>query len=579
MTDGTKKTGGKFAALKAGAAKLGLGFRARAHETVTTSDTAASEAAIISLSKLSAPNHAYRDASNLSQKSDQYSPKWQENIEGANVLYGALASISRMTSGNTKPELAAELHTHLKSIASTDLNGLTLAQKGHVVRIADTLLNAEKSGQKDIAPLITAQDVQILTVAMNVLDAEVKDLAVSATEARAEKTAERDALQTQLDGLNSSISGKLKEGRANKTIVGAFLKATTSKFAPLTKHDAKVAEVTTALKEINEEIGHNVDYATLADNMKEANQYIRALAPDVANKLNAANGTKILFDVTATKLDPDVEELGAAAILNKPTGDALEAAGFLTSDQVDQSGQVQALMIAIRDKAEADPAFNANAVKTIGEMGSGSNAINFFKMLGKSDADLTMIKTTLAITDADVTAGRKVVEDARAGRGSVNDGKNIEVPGMGQIHKARFADSIEGFKAMDQGFLIAQRGIEALRAYNRIQLGAHDADAYDADLGAQRGFRTFPNDQNPLKRAVKLAETINIAERTLQDGHTAALSPDTLPSIASTMQSSSQYFIGAGQVGLAQIAEDMRAGILGETPQNIAEIVANAPAP
>jgi len=234
-------------------------------------------------------------------------------------------------------------------------------------------------------------------------------------------------------------------------------------------------------------------------------------------------------------------------VLNMPTGDALEAAGILSEEQVNDSGHAQAMMIAIRSKIENGDLTQEAAIKALGEF----KGVDFMTLLKKPEAERYTTLERLGVGPHDVKSALETVNEARENKGSVNAGSDIFIPQMGQIHTTLFRDEIDGFADINNGIMLSQRAIELSATAARIQRGE-----YDPELGSKRGFRTFPNDPEELQSAVKAAEELNGYESDLAQGITTEVDFEAVGGNVETILDNAQtLFKGAKQDALALTAQ------------------------
>lgn len=257
-----------------------------------------------------------------------------------------------------------------------------------------------------------------------------------------------------------------------------------------------------------------------------------------------------------------------AYVLDMPTGDVLEAVGVLSAKQVAESGQTQAMMIAIRSKIEAGDLTQEAAIAELGEF----KGIDFMTLTKKSAEERTAILSRLGVSDQDVEAAVSVVNQARETRSSVNQGNDIFVPQMGQIHTALYRGKVEGFADINNGIMMTQRALELAAAGSRLQSGE-----YDPGKGAKRGFRIFDNDPEQLQSTVLYAQHTNSLEALLAEGTDvrADIDLDEIGQVVEqVLDEATAFFQRANQPELARLALHAKTDLVdrdGEAPAPDAE--------
>lgn len=507
--------------------QLVTGFRDLAGvKPITTSGITKTPDEHAATQSLAMPNHQYRSAYNLDQKSERYSPNWAERIEAANVLYGTFASIERMASGQASTEQAQDFEKFVSSIITPELE---LEEAGSVIRIASKLITAEKGGLRDLAQAgISAQDMQVLSVAMNVLEQDIGNDLPAANAMRDALKAEEAKAQKKISGLNGGFNARLNKARHKENVQ--------------------------ALAEIQAQTARPIDFAVLQSNATTANGYLRRLSADLAHKLNPS----FVYNANAVELDRDVKDLGSAAILNMAVGDAAGAAGLFDAKQIRECGEVQAAMIAVRNKIQGSPSLRAKAKREIGEF---KNEVDFLAMASKTKAERDVILANFGISADEKAAAADTVQQARAGGGNVNAGAKLNVPFIGPIQEKMFSRDIPEYADFKTGILIGQRAVESVRTLIRLQTAraTGDVDDLNPEEGARRGFNSNPKfDQPETIAAIAFAESLNNLEAAVKEGRQMKLSPDTIHNLAKKLDDATKYFVKAGTMDVARVTQSFK---------------------
>jgi hypothetical protein len=189
---------------------------------------------------------------------------------------------------------------------------------------------------------------------------------------------------------------------------------------------------------------------------------------------------------------PTTKTLGD--LLNKPLGPMLQEAGYFSAEEVAQSGEVQAELLAIR---------NAHRVNPDGEQPD----------LVKLIADEHTRKALLAKLDSDGTylaEARQIVD----GQGGVNaKDETFAVPLIGQIHVA-----LHGVPAaVKNAALAAQHFVRLMNTVERLRNGAGATPEADA-VSNPRDMVSFNNDSMPDKIIQTIRRQINEIEKQLLPG-------------------------------------------------------------
>lgn len=185
-----------------------------------------------------------------------------------------------------------------------------------------------------------------------------------------------------------------------------------------------------------------------------------------------------------------------------PLGEALEASGVLREEQVVESGNVQAAMIAVRNALEGEDIEREAVVEALGEFRENIDFLSLAKMDAKA-RDTALEK--IGITDSDREHAADIVSKARTNKDNVNEGHTINVPPIGQIHPALYQNKIENFNDIKEGMLLVQRAIEISASAERIKSGIPSG-------GSKRGHKVFDNDSENLRNSVRAAEELHILE-------------------------------------------------------------------
>ena len=148
-------------------------------------------------------------------------------------------------------------------------------------------------------------------------------------------------------------------------------------------------------------------------------------------------------------------------IFNMPAGDMMEKLGFLTTEQVQQSGRKQAFMVAIRNAMTA-----GTVAKDDVRIPQFKGNPDFLGLAKKSDIDLLKLTEALGIPDMAVQSANELIA-AHQGVNAPTD--TIKVPFIGQIHSALY-----GNKDLTQASLTIQQTIRAAETMLRLQSGKTD---------------------------------------------------------------------------------------------------------
>lgn len=252
------------------------------------------------------------------------------------------------------------------------------------------------------------------------------------------------------------------------------------------------------------------------------------------------------------------EKAAQAALTEKeflnPLGVLLEKYGVISPEQVEQSGIMQAQMIAIRNTISASLLKQEDA---IGVLGHDKNGQLTFSNFAKAPYDYReRLLDVLGITNAQIANALDIVKASKEKKININDGYEIAVPPIGSIHTDLYARYIDNFKKLKKGFLLAQRAVDAAHAIDRIEKGE-----YNAHSGQRRGFKLWGDETPELEKAIQLCLELNVYER---DGY-------ALPDPALAQKSNREVFEAAreafeqfGEPYLAKAISTIIAGRYGD---------------
>ena len=245
-----------------------------------------------------------------------------------------------------------------------------------------------------------------------------------------------------------------------------------------------------------------------------------------------------------------------------PLGPMLGKMGILSQEQQDESGMVQAQMIAIRTAIETGVLAKLDAAATLGEFKGNLD----FGTLAKSSADdRHNLLDSLGITASNISNAQKVVQYAQEYRSNVNADHDIQVSPIGFIHMDLHAKNIPNFGDIKQGALIAQRAIDAAHSIERIQNNDPDSAA-----SSKRGFKLWGDETPDLQNIVFVADGLNEDEKRLENGETISIEGSEIRVVNRAFDAAAQKFKDAGQTNLAASIKDVKIYLLnndkGDTP-------------
>lgn len=249
--------------------------------------------------------------------------------------------------------------------------------------------------------------------------------------------------------------------------------------------------------------------------------------------------------------NPNFNAVAAAKVsFSGPLGPMLGEMGILTPAQQQESGEVQAQMIAIRTAAEnAWLSFEEAKVK----IGEARGTLDFGNFSKKTSAERQGILVALKIDEAQLQPARVVVQQAQATRSNVNAGHAMQVSPIGFIHTDLHAKNIPGFALIKEGALIVQRAIDSVEALERLQAGKPDAAS-----GAKRGFRLFGDESPALKQVITDTQELN--EREVK-GDTRTYDTDIII-IEDQFNYAALKFAEAGQGNVAEQLKQLKANLI-----------------
>ena len=140
--------------------------------------------------------------------------------------------------------------------------------------------------------------------------------------------------------------------------------------------------------------------------------------------------------------NPAFNAAAAKVSFSGPLGQMLGEMGILTPAQQQESGEVQAQMIAIRT-AIKDGVLSLDEAKA--RIGEAKGGIDFGKFSKATPEHRQGLLVALSIHETQLQPARVVVQQAQAARSNVNQGHEIQVLPIGFIHTDLHAKFIPNF--------------------------------------------------------------------------------------------------------------------------------------
>lgn len=243
-----------------------------------------------------------------------------------------------------------------------------------------------------------------------------------------------------------------------------------------------------------------------------------------------------------------------------PLGPMLGKMGVLSQEQQDESGLVQAQMIAVRTAIETNVITYEQATEALGEFRGNLD----FGTLAKSPAD-TRHKTleTLGIAQTDIADAERVVAKAQATQSNVNANHDMQVSPIGFIHTDLHAKDIPNFGGIKQGALIAQRAIDTAHSINRINNNEPNLEA-----SGKRGFKLWGDETPQLAGIVACAQELHAKEGLLESNERPLVSIAHVQTVQDAFDDAAQTFEDAGQYDLAHSITRVRDHLISNQADN-----------
>lgn len=465
---------------------------------------------------------------------DTQSAHWRDVVGTGHVLLrGALDSLDRIARGEHQSDLENPSTGTIKFALSGKFfkkpDQYQVEGIEELAGIAQKIIAAEGGGVRDVKEVVSVEELQILMAGLNRFEISLTGLIDNQKQDRIQLEKEAHSLSAKYDMRKTGLSA-----------------LTRRIFNP-----TQMEEDITTRTAIEQKLKIPNDIELYAGHLTKARGYYATLTADLARQINPY----FPFDAATANPDPNIMATGSAALFGMTIGDALEAAGILTKAQVDESGNVQALAIAIRHKVETGGLDPHAVIKEIGKDGK----VDLFDLAKKSQAERDTIKKNLGISDSELSSARAVVEKARAEKSNVNSRHKIPVPPMGTVHERLHGPNIRNFTVIKNAILMMQRGLDSVNAMRRMHEGVLNADA-----SGKRGFRIWQNDPQELQDAVKTAEHIHDQEKLLEDGKKPVFAAHIDRDLAEIFDNAERFLRHAGQKKLAGLVADIRPKLLGE---------------
>ncbi|MFK7839820.1 MAG: hypothetical protein AB8B83_05760 [Bdellovibrionales bacterium] len=515
-------------ALKVGSEVVSSLLKGKAKKVAPPATTITSDQAK-ALEIIQLKNNAFRDAFSLSKDSDHYASQWQENLNDANVVYGAFAALHRLSTGKVNPARADALERQLNDINPGTENNLGLIYADQVQDVVKRIIETEKSGKADFSK-ITAQDIQFLQLAAYTLEADIENAVYD------QKTAAQAFVDTP-------------RGLFEKAASSGLMKTRMMSFAA----DKMTAIATQAMTERVAIATATFDRATLAlhQHMEVAGAFIRPFATDLAKSLNS----NFKFDAIAADFDPNtLSHAPVVEAFKLPFGDSLREFGAIGPDTDDFLGDVQALSSVI-STLHSRGGRKAKAIKQ--KLGTKNGKLDIdalsmeFKL--KDDSDASRQSVVEEIKNFALTNGARArdLDPKREGSlFSIARKANSERIGTAEIEAANITGLIKDYAMMHIAFpqrgkitqsqLTMQRVAHGVDRLNEI-LNLTPSDAQELNsvlLHAQNIRNTMTSRSRPgdTVKAVDAAGRLNMAESYFADEKETQVAQTAMGSLTSILE-------------------------------------------
>ncbi len=231
---------------------------------------------------------------------------------------------------------------------------------------------------------------------------------------------------------------------------------------------------------------------------------------------------------------PSPEQL--REIFSGPLGPMLGKMGVLSEEQQDQSGQKQALMVAVRNAVELGYLEEA-------DLPSFKGNVDFLGLAGMNDAEVSALLEKGQIDDKEMRLAQRLVDSA-AGVNAQNE--MYKLPFIGQIHA-----KLHGNFGVSQAALTMQQAIRASETAQRLANGETDPSQFES----KREFNySNPNDLPQTQNAVAVHKAVAEIERDTPEKTVGVLPEDTAHHLAQVYRDAAQMFDDAGYTTLAENA-------------------------